>query len=197
MTLSPPAGYPPFLNVSLPCVTDADCNGEGTCDGGKCSCTNGFSGEFCNTAPASVGKCFSQGNLCLTGTDVKTGWNNPALTGPSESLLAPAAARRSAPRLAVSLSESARVRASSQSRCVDNRDALPLPPSLFLRMRDPILGACTSGHVSKQHTPLCHPFFSLAMPLSGRIQPASVCGRGCPALLGGPSHRRWSPAPRG
>jgi hypothetical protein len=43
------AGTASLFSVAIPCVGDASCGAHGSCDGGGCSCTNGYIGSQCKT----------------------------------------------------------------------------------------------------------------------------------------------------
>ena len=84
------SGSPPAFNVSVPCSTDLDCNTQGTCAGGanadrKCTCRDGFTGDYCEQGPPTAGNCSLVADVCLSGSLVSSGWATPG-TGPSKNV---------------------------------------------------------------------------------------------------------------
>jgi hypothetical protein len=78
------SGSPPAFNITLPCVTDPDCN-DGTCTTGVCTCKDGFTGNYCEQGGEVAGNCSVVDNICLSGQEVTTKWTT-SLTGPSKNV---------------------------------------------------------------------------------------------------------------
>lgn len=55
----------------LPCRSNMDCSGHGTCSGGSCNCTDGFTSKNCDLAPPSCGSCNLRPGICMKPTGDK------------------------------------------------------------------------------------------------------------------------------
>ena len=56
----------------LPCRDDEDCNSQGSCDSGKCTCSDGFNGPRCEFVDKLEGNCTITEASCVTGSALFT-----------------------------------------------------------------------------------------------------------------------------
>ena len=69
-------------HVILPCRSADDCNGQGTCASGVCTCNKGFNGPKCEFVDKLEGNCTVTESLCVTGTKLFT--NDLVVEGPDD-----------------------------------------------------------------------------------------------------------------